>query len=115
MHYVVTQSVNKSQITSSSNIGYLKFAYITKITAVRRFAMSRPVIISLIIFSIFCTWSNKAYAYIDPTAGGLMLQFLFGALAGIFVVIKLKWHWLKDTIFNRIKQWKVHNGKNTEE
>ena len=30
-------------------------------------------------------------AYVDPTAGGLLLQFLVGGIAGAFVILKLYW------------------------
>ena len=33
-------------------------------------------------------------AYVDPTAGGLLLQFLIGGIAGAFMILKLYWHQL---------------------
>ncbi len=30
-------------------------------------------------------------AYVDPSAGGLLLQIIFGGLAGLLVIIKLQW------------------------
>jgi hypothetical protein len=46
---------------------------------------------------------ETASAYIDPTSGGLLLQFLLGGLAGVAVVIKLTWHRFKD-LFTRGRQ-----------
>ncbi len=34
---------------------------------------------------------DEAMAYIDPSAGGLLVQLLLGGLAGIGVVVKLYW------------------------
>lgn len=30
-------------------------------------------------------------AYIDPTAGGFLLQLIFGGLAGTAVLVKMQW------------------------
>jgi hypothetical protein len=34
-------------------------------------------------------------AYIDPAAGGFLLQLIFGGLAGLAVIVKLQWHRVK--------------------
>ncbi len=35
---------------------------------------------------------DEALAYIDPSAGGLLVQLLLGGIAGVGVVVKLYWH-----------------------
>ncbi len=47
--------------------------------------MGRPITLSGMEGGIFLT------AYVDPGAGGLLLQIIFGGLAGLAVVIKLQW------------------------
>ena len=37
-------------------------------------------------------------SYVDPTAGGMLLQVLLGGVAGIAVVIKLFWYRIKSTL-----------------
>ena len=38
-------------------------------------------------------WPNRTYAnYVDPTTGGILLQIIFGGVAGIAVLLKLFWH-----------------------
>ena len=32
-----------------------------------------------------------AYAYIDPSAGSLLLQLILGGLAGVLVALRLSW------------------------
>lgn len=39
-------------------------------------------------------------AYIDPTAGGMLVQVLLGSAAGILLILKLFWRHLKR-IFTR--------------
>ncbi len=34
---------------------------------------------------------DEAMAYIDPSAGGLLVQLLLGGIAGVGVVVKLYW------------------------
>lgn len=45
----------------------------------------------------------QALAYIDPTAGGLLVQLLLGGVAGLGVILKLYWHKLTGP-FKRL--WK---------
>jgi hypothetical protein len=35
--------------------------------------------------------ANPAHAYIDPTAGSMMLQLVLGGLAGLAVAVRLMW------------------------
>jgi len=38
-------------------------------------------------------WPHTAHAqYVDPTAGGLLLQIVFGGVAGLAVGVKIFWH-----------------------
>lgn len=47
-----------------------------------------PVIIVLLA-------SPKAYAYLDPGAGSIVLQIILGGLAGVGLAWKLFWHRLR--------------------
>lgn len=49
------------------------------------------------------TWHSAYLAYMDPTTGGMLLQILFGGVAGVAVIIRLSWHRLK-TRFSRRRQ-----------
>ncbi len=40
----------------------------------------------------------QALAYIDPTAGGLLVQLLLAGAAGIGVILKLYWHKLTGPV-----------------
>ena len=40
---------------------------------------------------LIISWEQPAYAYIDPGAGGLLLQVMMGGLAGAVVVVKVYW------------------------
>ncbi len=44
-----------------------------------------------IAVGIVVTMPAAAFAYIDPTAGGLLLQLLLGGFAGLMVLGKLYW------------------------
>lgn len=53
---------------------------------------------------------NTASAYIDPTSGGLFLQFLLAGVAGVAVVIKMKWHRFKGFFTRRSKRGEEAQG-----
>ena len=55
----------------------------------------------LICSCIFLSFSTSAHAYIDPGAGNVLLQILFGGIGGIWVVFKLFGKKLLDRIRNR--------------
>lgn len=40
---------------------------------------------------------SAAHAYLDPGAGGMLLQLLLGGAAGLLVVLKLYWHRIKKS------------------
>ena len=47
--------------------------------------------------------STPAYAYLDPGTGGMILQMIIGAIAGIWVALKLYWHKI-TAFFNYFKK-----------
>ncbi len=49
----------------------------------------------LLLFLCLANPSN-CYAYLDPGSGGILIQLLFGGLAGAIAIIKLYWHKIKD-------------------
>ena len=59
--------------------------------------------IVFILILIYFPLSN-AHAYIDGGSGSLMLQLLFGGVAGGVAIIKLYWNQIKEKIFGCNKQ-----------
>lgn len=57
-----------------------------------------------LVFGLFASsWPHVAHAsYVDPTTGGLLLQVIFGGLAGFAVIAKLFWHRFAS-LFNLFK------------
>ncbi len=47
--------------------------------------------IGALLLGIILVEPDYALAYIDPSAGGLLVQILLGGLAGIGVLVKLYW------------------------
>ena len=47
--------------------------------------------IGALLLGIMLTEPDYALAYIDPSAGGLLVQLLLGGIAGIGVLVKLYW------------------------
>lgn len=47
--------------------------------------------IGALLLGIILTEPDYALAYIDPSAGGLLVQILLGGIAGIGVLAKLYW------------------------
>ena len=47
--------------------------------------------IGVLLIGIFLVEPDYALAYIDPSAGGLLVQILLGGIAGIGVLVKLYW------------------------
>ena len=54
----------------------------------------------LILFLIF---NSKAYAYIDPGIGSIMLQAIIGGIAATIFTIKIYWQKIKDFFKKRKK------------
>jgi len=53
-----------------------------------------PKIILIILF--LCALNTKAYAYIDPGVGSIVLQAIVGAIAATSLTIKIYWQKIKD-------------------
>ena len=47
--------------------------------------------IGAFLIGIILIETDYALAYIDPSAGGLLVQILLGGIAGIGVLVKLYW------------------------
>lgn len=47
--------------------------------------------IPVLLVGVIVTEPDYALAYIDPSAGGLLVQILLGGIAGIGVLVKLYW------------------------
>ncbi len=45
----------------------------------------------LLVSLIIASHPSDAFAYIDGTSGGLLIQLLLGGLAGVGVIVKLYW------------------------
>ncbi len=48
-------------------------------------------IVSVFIGLYMLVFTDQAFAYLDPGSGSMMLQLLFGGIAGVAVIIKLYW------------------------
>lgn len=60
------------------------------------------VLLSLGLFLSLWEISLPAYAYLDSGSGNLLIQLLFGGLAGFIAILKLYWAKLCD-FFNRFR------------
>jgi len=58
----------------------------------------------LLMVGILVLQPLDALAYVDPTAGGLLLQLLLGGLAGLGVVVRLYWDRLKEKFTNKRRE-----------
>ena len=47
--------------------------------------------IAVLLVGVILIEPDFAMAYIDPSAGGLLVQILLGGIAGIGVLVKLYW------------------------
>ncbi|MEW5703932.1 MAG: hypothetical protein AB1781_05025 [Pseudomonadota bacterium] len=56
----------------------------------------KNILLRLLIFLLFFDVNNAAYAYLDPGTGSIILQLLFGGVAGALVIAKLYWHRIKS-------------------
>jgi hypothetical protein len=49
-------------------------------------------LILLVLLSLYTlVFTDQAFAYLDPGSGSMLLQLLFGGVAGVAVIIKLYW------------------------
>ncbi|HZR26225.1 MAG TPA: hypothetical protein VFA59_21700 [Vicinamibacterales bacterium] len=56
-------------------------------------------VIALAVVLVLVYSVTPAYAYVDPGPAGMLLQFVLGGVAGVLVLVKLCWSWIKDTLF----------------
>ena len=49
------------------------------------------ITIAVLLAGVIVIEPDYALAYIDPSAGGLLVQILLGGIAGIGVLVKLYW------------------------
>ena len=64
--------------------------------------MRNSVFILIVVALVTLLWPNEAHAnYIDPTTGGVLLQVVFGGLAGVAVIWKLFRHRIASIFFPR--------------
>jgi hypothetical protein len=54
-------------------------------------------IVSLVLIGLLL--ARPAYAYIDPSAGGMLIQLLTGGAAGLAVLARLYWRRIRSTIW----------------
>ena len=64
----------------------------------------------VLILLLVIAFPSPAYAYIDPGSGSMMLQLLFGGVAGAIVSIRLFWSRL-SIAFGRDPADRVHRRK----
>jgi hypothetical protein len=57
------------------------------------------ILLSFVFFSL----STKAYAYLDPGTGGIILQAIIGAIAATSLTIKIYWQKIKAFLKKKIK------------
>jgi hypothetical protein len=46
----------------------------------------------LVVLLLLLSLSGPAHAYIDPSAGSVLLQLLLGGIAGVLVALRLYWN-----------------------
>ncbi len=49
----------------------------------------------ILIILVLCAFNTKAYAYIDPGVGSIVLQAIIGAIAATSLTIKIYWQKIK--------------------
>ena len=64
--------------------------------------MRNSILIALVVAILTILWPHNVHAqYIDPTTGGMLLQLIFGGVAGIAIALKLFRHRL-TFLFSRL-------------
>lgn len=53
--------------------------------------MKRLGTVAALALGLVVLGARPAHAYIDPSAGSLLLQLLLGGVAGLAVIVKLYW------------------------
>ena len=69
---------------------------------------------SVAAFLLLLVLTRPAEAYVDPGTGGLILQLIFGGIAGAVVIVKLYWERLM-TLFGRSRTPEIAQGAPPEE
>ena len=54
--------------------------------------------IALAAMFVILFLTQNAYAYLDPSAGNIVLQVLLGGIAGLFVFFKMYWDKIKQMV-----------------
>jgi hypothetical protein len=62
------------------------------------------LIASLVLGLYTLVFIDQAFAYLDPGSGSMMLQLLFGGVAGVAVIVKLYWKSLVNLFRFRHRQ-----------
>ena len=58
----------------------------------------------LAMVGIMIVHPTDAFAYIDPTSGGLLVQLLLGGLAGLGVIARLYWGKIQNVFRRKTKK-----------
>jgi hypothetical protein len=71
---------------------------------------------TLVTFAIpglyMLVFADRAFAYMDPGSGSMMLQLLLGGIAGVGVIIKLYWKSFLNLFRSRRNQSESLSPKN---
>ena len=65
-----------------------------------------------LVFTLVLILPTPSFAYLDPTTGSMLIQGIFGALAGLLVAVRLYWQKIKS-FFSRTKQSDTVDDKNS--
>lgn len=67
---------------------------------------SRVTLVVAPVFAALIAYSHPALAYVDPGSGSVLLQLLFGGVAGAMALLKLFWEPIAGrlrSILNRLR------------
>ena len=64
-----------------------------------------PLVLTVLLACSICLISSPAYAYLDSGSGSIMIQLLFGGIAGFLAIIRLYWDKAKR-LFTRCFFWR---------
>ena len=56
----------------------------------------KKILISSFVFVIL--FNNKAFAYLDPGTGSIIVQMIIGGLVGVGIAIKVFWYRIKTAL-----------------
>jgi hypothetical protein len=66
---------------------------------------------SLLVVSLLILSSAPAFAYIEPGTGNLVLQLMFGGIAGVSLLFKLYWRKLVEALHHIKQACKTNNPR----